>query len=259
MLLKTKEVCPDSQVHSYQVNTCEETKYKGAVQGFSLLGALAGILVLYWLAYIVAPGLHRDYVQGEDRLVEWLTFMFFLMSSVVTFYMIKYRNGTSRDLVYLIVMGSFLLVCAGEEISWGQRILGFETPLPISEINDQKEFNLHNISFEHIHAYGVMSWFISLYGIILPLFLFKKAARPDSPLKMYLSPLVLVPCYALSLIIRSSDDFVQSLIVQYSGSDTVESYVQQTAELQELYWGICLFLSMALRFIFRKRLTERKA
>lgn len=35
---------------------------------------------------------------------------------------------------------------AGEEISWGQRILGFETPDPISQVNRQEEFNLHNLS-----------------------------------------------------------------------------------------------------------------
>ena len=35
---------------------------------------------------------------------------------------------------------------AGEEISWGQRILGFQTPEPLSQVNRQEEFNLHNLS-----------------------------------------------------------------------------------------------------------------
>lgn len=37
----------------------------------------------------------------------------------------------------------------GEEISWGQRILGFETPELIKEINIQEEFNLHNLAIFH--------------------------------------------------------------------------------------------------------------
>lgn len=35
--------------------------------------------------------------------------------------------------------------CAGEEISWGQRILGFETPDALREVNRQDEFTLHNV------------------------------------------------------------------------------------------------------------------
>ena len=226
-----------------------------AIQSFGLFGMLIGILFLYWLAYFLSPELHRTYVQGEDRLVEWLTFMFFLLSGVITFRTIKFRDRTSGDLYYFIIMGSFLLICAGEEISWGQRIFGFQTPLLIANINGQNEFNLHNISFEHIHAYGIMSWFTSLYGIVLPLLLVKRATSPDSALRRYLSPLILVPCFSFALVIRSTDDFVQSLIVQYFGSDTVKSYVIQTAELQELYWGISLFFSMTLIFIVRKRLS----
>ena len=38
-----------------------------------------------------------------------------------------------------------MFVFMGEEISWGQRILGFGTPEVLMEINHQQEFNLHNI------------------------------------------------------------------------------------------------------------------
>lgn len=229
-------------------------KNNKVIQSFGLFGMLVGFLIFYWLIYILTPELHRAYVQGEDRLVEWLTFIFFLLSAIITFYTIKYRDKTWKDLYYLIVMGSFLLLCAGEEISWGQRIFGFRTPLKIANINDQNEFNLHNISYEHIHPYGIVSTFILLYGIVLPLLLFKRTASPDSALRKYLSPLILVPCFSLPLIIRKTADFVTSLIVQYFGSDTVRSYVEQTAELQELYWGICLFLAGTSIFIVRKSL-----
>lgn len=33
----------------------------------------------------------------------------------------------------------------GEEINWGQRIIGFETPAFLANPNIQGEFNLHNI------------------------------------------------------------------------------------------------------------------
>ncbi len=37
------------------------------------------------------------------------------------------------------------VVAAGEEISWGQRIFDFQTPEKLAAINDQNEFNFHNI------------------------------------------------------------------------------------------------------------------
>jgi hypothetical protein len=37
-------------------------------------------------------------------------------------------------------------VAAGEEISWGQRVFGLETPAALSEANVQDETNLHNLA-----------------------------------------------------------------------------------------------------------------
>jgi hypothetical protein len=39
-----------------------------------------------------------------------------------------------------------LLLVSMEEISWGQRIIGFNTPELISDLNEQDEFSFHNIS-----------------------------------------------------------------------------------------------------------------
>jgi len=37
----------------------------------------------------------------------------------------------------------------GEEISWGQRIFGFQTPELLHELNAQQEFNIHNLWIFH--------------------------------------------------------------------------------------------------------------
>ena len=41
-----------------------------------------------------------------------------------------------------------MFVCL-EEISWGQRIFGFQTPEGIRDINAQREFNIHNLRIFH--------------------------------------------------------------------------------------------------------------
>lgn len=51
----------------------------------------------------------------------------------------------AKRLVYLGLAVIFF-VGAGEEISWGQRVLGYETPETVSQVNRQEEFNIHNLT-----------------------------------------------------------------------------------------------------------------
>lgn len=50
-----------------------------------------------------------------------------------------------KKLVYLGLAIVFFFG-AGEEISWGQRILGFQTPEALTQVNKQEEFNVHNLT-----------------------------------------------------------------------------------------------------------------
>jgi hypothetical protein len=54
-------------------------------------------------------------------------------------------TSLAKQLVYL-GLALLFFAGAGEEISWGQRMLGFETPEAISQVNRQEEFNLHNLT-----------------------------------------------------------------------------------------------------------------
>ncbi len=45
-----------------------------------------------------------------------------------------------------MLMGICLILLFFEEINWGQRILGFDTPEVVSAVNHQEEFNLHNMA-----------------------------------------------------------------------------------------------------------------
>ncbi len=48
--------------------------------------------------------------------------------------------------IIFVFAGLAFFWAAGEEISWGQHFLGWNTPEWMSEINDQNETNLHNIN-----------------------------------------------------------------------------------------------------------------
>jgi hypothetical protein len=100
----------------------------------------SGLLIIYSMFFFLDLDTITRIGQ-EDQLIEWLTCLFFFAASV--FYSITFIR--SRNLVFLIVALVFFFG-AGEEISWGQRLLGFHTPESLYNVNVQREFNLHNIA-----------------------------------------------------------------------------------------------------------------
>lgn len=89
----------------------------------------------------------------EDHFFELIGAISLLVTSLLFFYgfrvarkiLDKTRVSLMKQLAYLGLALLFFFG-AGEEISWGQRILGFQTPATLSQVNRQQEFNLHNLS-----------------------------------------------------------------------------------------------------------------
>ena len=70
-------------------------------------------------------------------------------------------------------MGLLFLFGLGEEISWGQRLLGLESPAFFQQYNTQMELNLHNLRFSGIKinklVFGlILGIAVGLYFLILP-------------------------------------------------------------------------------------------
>ena len=59
-----------------------------------------------------------------------------------------FGRRTRRNL-FLGLLAVIMFICFGEEISWGQRFLGFQTPQFLAGLNAQNETNLHNIWLVH--------------------------------------------------------------------------------------------------------------
>lgn len=116
-------------------------------------------MVASYSIYIIFDEYTIAQLGREDNFFENLTAIFFLLASV--FFLIAFR--CTRNLFYLSLFLLFLFG-AGEEISWGQRIFGFDLPDFIIRHNVQKEFNLHNIEFfngedhDHNKKTGLAKW-----------------------------------------------------------------------------------------------------
>jgi hypothetical protein len=107
-------------------------------------------VILFSVLLVTDSGLY-DKISREDRLVENLTAVFlavtgylFLRSSVLSAREKTFQFRKLRTVLFVFA-GLVFLLAAGEEISWGQRILNFDTPERLAQLNDQDEFNFHNI------------------------------------------------------------------------------------------------------------------
>lgn len=86
-------------------------------------------------------------VSREDNIVEYATFASLAGASVFAAMAsrLAWRAGMRAVAIILGLLAAFTLFVALEEISYGQRIFGFETPEELEAMNRQQEFNIHNV------------------------------------------------------------------------------------------------------------------
>lgn len=112
--------------------------------------------VLAFLVFFVALGAYFAYVDEaffrdtytvEDGFTEWCTFLALFAAFVLCARRLLTLWST-RSPRFLFIVGFLALFCffgAGEEISWGQRIVGFESPEFFLDNNSQQEAGIHNL------------------------------------------------------------------------------------------------------------------
>ena len=97
------------------------------------------------LAFLADPAAFAA-AGREDGAVEWASALLPLAGSGL-FVGVALRPGPGGNFACLAALGfaALLLAIGMEEISWGQRMVGFATPEELARLNMQKEFNLHNL------------------------------------------------------------------------------------------------------------------
>ena len=117
---------------------------------------------------------------GEDALVEWITVLGLLAGAFTCFKRaITLRKHRTWLFIFTsVLLGLVLFFGAGEEISWGQRIFGIESPDYFKEKNLQGETNLHNLVLGGVKInMWVFSFLLTavlgIYLLVIP-FLYRK-------------------------------------------------------------------------------------
>ncbi len=162
---------------------------------------LAVVTLVCAFSFLIFDPVTYSALVEENSVVEWLTFIFLFLASI--FFLLgffKYRN------IYFLLLSLIFIFGAFEEISWGQRVFGFDTPEMIRERNVQQELNLHNLEvfnsstfqgdeksflMKLLDANNIFKIFALLYCFFVPLLLYvfeplneflKKIRLPVPPL-----------------------------------------------------------------------------
>lgn len=124
----------------------------------------------------------------EDGFVEWLTVGLFAAAGVL-----RARVAWRERRWFDLLIAAFCMFVAGEEFSWGQRLLGFTPPDVFLEHNRQQEFTLHNFADVFGQPKGVLIMALLGYAVVLPL-----GRRLFVRLRATIPPLPYVPWFVVA-------------------------------------------------------------
>lgn len=106
--------------------------------GLLIFGIIMSRLDRFWFEF--------TYVV-EDGFIEWMTVLAVLIMLVTSTRRFINLSG-HRSKLFLMILAAFTFLCffvAGEELSWGQRLLGRKSSEFFARYNSQKETNFHNL------------------------------------------------------------------------------------------------------------------
>jgi hypothetical protein len=109
-----------------------------------------------------------NHYTAEDGFIEWLTVFGLLTGTGVCFYRANklYKMRGIWFSIFTISLGILMVIAAGEEISWGQRIFNIESTEYFQKYNSQQETNFHNMVFNGVRMNRVI-FSLTLFGIMV--------------------------------------------------------------------------------------------
>jgi len=160
---------------------------------------LAELVFLVPFVGLVVLGLARaslpvyQFLVAEDSLLEWAQVAGYLVACAaaagVAWRLRASRQSLLGALFALLALGSLFI--AGEEIAWGQRLLGFATPEELAAVNHQNEVTVHNVSGLQT-AFNVVLLVAGAYAGIGPWIARRRGAGvPSERMKLLMPPLFL--------------------------------------------------------------------
>ncbi len=118
------------------------------------------------LLYVYDEPLYYLAVQ-EDEFLEWATFWGFAVAAGIFSVQAWHQFKVNQPLPWFVLgLAFFCFLVAMEEISWGQRLLGYKAPEFFLKQNYQQELNIHNVLDKSARKL-ILKIILLGYGVIL--------------------------------------------------------------------------------------------
>jgi hypothetical protein len=190
----------------------------------ALLVALLAIVVSLYLALLLDDSA-ATWLIREEHPVELLGALSLLASSIACLVLWGRTRGDVRwpklRRLSLLALGALFFFGFGEELSWGERILGFAPPESLSEANRQDEATVHNLDLfsGSLDPDRLFQLFWLVMGVLVPIASLWRAARRLLQRLVPVLALGLVPLFVLNqLLTRGFDELFAREPERYKSS-----------------------------------------
>lgn len=228
----------------------------------AILFMLAIYCLRVWAWNSARTGAVEQLIFRREAFFEFLGQMAWLLAAViyvVVLVRIRKAPGLGHERAWLVILAAVALFAFGEESSWGQHILNFETPEKMEAINIQKEVNVHNLNIAEMLGLDPGT---ALYHYL-----------EDASVLM--SPVFFLGCYVLYFFLPMLKNWkrisryafirrtvITDAVVIFLGFNlaayfVMERLVPEADELYETALGIGVFLSAWDTQATAERLQER--
>jgi hypothetical protein len=155
-------------------------------------------------------------ISLEDSYIEWATTWAFFLASVVSLIGAVLGQKKLKEFQWFYTgLSLFCFIIAMEEISWGQRIFGYQPPNYFLENNLQQEFTVHNIVGRSFHKM-ILNIIVYGYGVVLPALMFLSKVRPlIVATRIVVPPVEMIPSFFAIYLINILHPF-------YAAAEVIE-------------------------------------
>ena len=189
----------------------EDRSRRGRPPGLRLALVLFVVILLVYLSLLLDDPT-VSWLLREEHPIE-LAGALSLFASAVACVVLWRRcdSGSPRLLrLSLLALAVLFVFGAGEEISWGERILGFEAPEAIQDVNAQDETTLHNLDalqgWLEIDRLFQVFWLVM--GVVIPVAALWAAPRRFLERLVPILPVALAGLFVLNQILTRVMDAV---------------------------------------------------
>lgn len=200
--------------------------------GLPLFFMMGQIAIEIFVPDNLKPSLHSEWGPHETLQTIFIALAFVV--GCITLRRVNWKNDRLTG-AWILLATLCCFYVAGEEISWGQQIVKWDTPAYWSTLNDQNETNLHNTS-DWLDQKPRLLLFIGIAfgGLVIPaLRRWKLSSLPAKFEKLYPPDCLVVTALGVA--------------VPYAIQEITEQFIRgglfhRVSELQELFMYYFVFL-----------------